>query len=434
MTEGIPKSENKSIKDKDISGGAEKGAVIIVVIVAFSIGLALGLSPAVRNVSQNVREAVTSSVDGVIGQISPGNGDNVDEDIDFSKFWTVWNTLANQYVDQDISHKDMFNGAIKGMVDAINDPVTVYLTSEETQSYEESNRGAFEGIGAELGYKDEQVIVVAPLEGSPAIQAGLLAGDQILAVDGETISDYSLYEIVQIIRGDAGTDVVLTIRREGEGDTKDITITRGQIEVSSMSYEGTDENGIAYIDVDRFTESSVSEWQSVWDSAIAEVVNDEAEALILDLRGNPGGYFSAAIYAASEFLEPGDVVVQQQDRDENTQSYTVQREGLLKEIPVVVLVNEGSASASEILAGALQKNQRATIIGENTFGKGTAQDVIDYADGSSLHITVYKWLLPDGTWINPDNPVEPDEVIELDEADFLEGNDPQLDYAYELLK
>lgn len=412
--------------DTPISSTAEKFGYLFVVLIAFIVGLAIGLTPTFKAKTTEFRSDISSTITGVIGNLVPGKDDKVEKDVDFSLFWTVWNTLATQYVEQDISQKDMFYGAIKGMVGALDDPVTTYLTPDETKEYENGNKGEFQGIGAELGYRDSNIIIVTPLEGSPAKAAGLFPGDIIIKVDGESITGKSIIDVVSIIRGEAGTEVKITIVRDGK--EKDFTITRSKITVPSITYKG-EENGIAVLDVDRFTEATLPEWEEKWDEAIQQVAADDPKALIIDLRGNPGGYFSAAVYAASEFLTPGDVVVQQKDRSDNVTDYTVQRAGLLQDIPIIVLVNEGSASASEIFAGAIQKNGRGKVLGENTFGKGTAQDVIDYPDGSSLHITIYKWLLPDGKWINPDNPIKPDIKVELDEETFENGEDPQLERA-----
>ena len=324
------------------------------------------------------------------------------------------------------------------MVSSLNDPVTLFLDPEETKEYESGNRGDFEGIGAELGYRNNQITVVAPLDGSPAQSAGIRSGDIILAVDGEAVDGKSILQVVGDIRGKSGTKVVLTVRHLGEDETSKVTITRGKILVPSMEYEQSSNVSnsargikVGVLDLDRFTEDSYEEWVGVWNRTVQDIRRDNPDVLILDLRGNPGGYFSAAIYAAGEFLPKGTVVVQQKDRNGNIKKYQVDRDGKLKKIPLALLVNEGSASASEILAGALQSANRATIVGVNTFGKGTAQDVIKYQDGSSLHITIYKWLLPDGHWLNPKHPITPDIEVEMTEDDFKEGKDPQMEKAIE---
>lgn len=350
--------------------------------------------------------------------------------LDFDLFWEVWTDIQEKYVDEDLSEEDLFYGAIKGLVGGAGDPVTIFLTPDETQNYLDSNEGKFEGIGAELGYDNGNIIVVTPLEGSPAEKAGLRSRDVITAVDGEDILDMNVYEVVALIRGDNGTTVTLSVVRDG-GDLE-IEIERGEITVPSVNLDSMD-NDIALIDLDRFTESSASAWITRWDSIIEDVVENDPAGVILDLRGNPGGYFNAAVWAAGDFLEEGLLVAKQIDRNESETVFKVARDGNLLDIPLVVLVDEGSASASEILAGALQYYDRAYIIGENTFGKGTAQEIINYSNGSSLHITTLNWVIPDGRVLSEDEVIEPDKVVELDEEDFVQGTDPQLDEAYKYL-
>jgi len=370
---------------------------------------------------------------------------DADTKADMDMFWTVWNAMNDYYVDEEkVDPQKMVEGAIKGMVDSFEDPATLYFTKEETDTYNDQNSGKlFEGIGAELGYRDGLIIVVSPIEGSPAIVAGLRPGDVIIKVDEYSVlNSDNVYDIVAKIRGDAGTTVTLTIYRQGESDYLTIPIVRGEITVPSMtkktpsSYQSDItqyDNKYAVINVSRFTESTLPEWENRWDVLVEEVRDGNYDGLILDLRNNPGGYFDAAIYAGNDFLPIGTVVSKQQDRDGGTQEYKVTRMGRLLDIPVVVLVNEGSASASEILAGALQQNGRAKIIGMPTYGKGTAQNVLPLDDGSSLHITVMKWLLPDGTWLNNESPITPDIEQDKTDEDFTKGVDPQIVKALETL-
>lgn len=364
-------------------------------------------------------------------------GENLEE-VDFNHYWEVWDTLRGNYVDSDkVSEQDMLDGSIKGFVDAFDDPATLYLDAEETAAYNDSRSGNyFSGIGAELGYKDGQIVVIAPIKGSPALAAGIKSGDVILAVDGEDItSDMTIYDVVLDIRGEEGTEVVLTVFSNGDSETRDVSITRGQITIPSMEFVISEDNQkIAIFDVARFTEASLTEWQEKWDELVDMYLDSDADGIIIDLRGNPGGFLNGAVYAANDFLEKGDVVAQTEDRNGDIDSFTVTREGRLIDVPVVLLVNEGTASASEILAGALQKNDRAEVVGINTYGKGTAQTVVDFKDGSSLHVTIMKWLLPDGTWLNHDNTITPDYDIEFTDEQFKAGEDPQMDKAVQLVE
>ena len=361
----------------------------------------------------------------------------VSRDLDLGVFWKVLDITKREYVNSgEIDNKKLVYGATKGLINALDDPGTAFLTPEETQEFDNASQGKyFEGIGAELGYDDGQVIVVSPLEGSPAKEAGIRPGDYILKVDDYeiTLKD-TVYDIVAKIRGEAGTEVVLTVLHRGEKDPVEITVKRREITVPSMSLEFKGENGqIAYLKVGRFTENSYNEWVKNWDRKIEEIVVSESKKVILDLRGNPGGFFDAAIYAADEFLGDGYVISKQKDSQDSIKEYNSTSKGKLLDVELVVLVNSGSASASEILTGALQHAERATVIGEDTFGKGTAQRIFSLQDGSSLHLTILKWLLPDGSIIERENPVIPDIEVELTNDDFIEGNDPQLDKAIEVL-
>lgn len=358
------------------------------------------------------------------------------EDFNSSLFWDVWGIIESDYVDEEaIDSEKMFYGAIRGMVDSLDDPSTVFLNSEETENFRKQTQGKhFEGIGAELGYRDGVVIIISPLDGSPAKAAGLLPGAVILSVDGEDIqrSD-SIYDVVKMIRGEKGTEVVLEVVQGDSREAQEIKIVREEITIPSMSLEDTDYDDIYKINLGRFTESTAQVWNSVWDDVVEEFLDTGAENLIVDLRSNPGGFFDSGVYAAGDFLPRNTVVAKQEDRQGNTRDYKVSREPRLSDVEVVVLVNQGSASASEIFAGALQEHGRAKIVGVETYGKGTAQQVIDLYDGSSLHLTVVKWLLPDGSWINPENVIIPDVEIELTQEDFEKGDDPQLEKAFEVL-
>jgi carboxyl-terminal processing protease len=408
------------MKEKDQKSN-EKGfqriiAIGMVIVIVFTAGLIVGRSV---DVDSSIFPITTS------------------RNLDMGMFWRVLDLTRRNYVDSDeIVDEELVYGAIKGMVSSLDDPATVFLTPEETDEYDAASEGKFfEGIGAELGYDDGQVIVVTPLEGSPAKAAGIRPGDYILKIDDyELTSEDTVYDAVAKIRGEAGTDVVLTVLHKGESEPVEITITRDEITIPSMSLEfiGTEED-IAHFKIGRFTEASYDIWVSQWDKNVEEIVDSGVDKMILDLRGNPGGFFDAAIYAGDDFLEEGFVISKQKDADGNIEDYDSTQGGDLLDIELVVLINSGSASASEILAGALKQAERGILIGEETFGKGTAQRVYDLEDGSSLHLTILKWLLPDGSNIERDNAITPDVEVELTNDDFIEGNDPQLDKAIEEL-
>ena len=367
--------------------------------------------------------------------IAPVN--DISKKVDMSLFWQVWDTLDKNYVEKDkVEDIDKVYGAIKGLVQSYNDPATVFLTPEETEEFNNLNSGKyFEGIGAELGYSDGSIIIVAPIDGSPAKEAGIRPGDLILAVDDyEVKSGDNIYDIVAKIRGESGTKVSLKVLHKGELEPVVLEITRGEITVPSMTlkYVG-DSNDVAYIDIARFTESSLSEWESKWDSVAQDVQRSGVDKVLIDLRGNPGGYFDAAVYAADDFLDTGKIISKQEDGNGNVQTFEAKSGGKLLGKKVVIIVDEGSASASEIFTGALQQNKVATVVGTKTFGKGTAQTVIDLADGSSVHVTILKWLLPDGTWLNEENPITPDVEVENSVEDFVKGFDRQYNEALLLI-
>lgn len=356
----------------------------------------------------------------------------VKEKIDTTMYWNVWDILRSDYVDSsDVSPQEMMYGSIKGLVNSYKDPATVFLTPKETEEFKAASEGKyFQGIGAELGYDNGKIIFVTPLDGSPAKEAGIRPGDYILAVDNKDVtSEDTVYDIVARIRGEEGTKVKLKVLHKGSIKSTEIEIERKQIIVTSMRLEFIENNSIALFRVNRFTESSYSEWIKEWNSKVKEIKEAKVNKVILDLRGNPGGFFDAAVYAADDFLQGNHIISMQQNGKGKIDKYESKDGGNLTEIKLVVLVDKGSASAAEILSGALQQAKRAIIIGEKTYGKGTAQNIIELKDGSSLHITTLKWLLPNGDWLNRENPIIPDIIVEFTETDLLAGKDPQLKEA-----
>ncbi|MEX0887888.1 MAG: S41 family peptidase [Patescibacteria group bacterium] len=347
-------------------------------------------------------------------------------EIDFSPLWEVLDQINESYLFRPVDGTKLLYGAISGLVKALGDPYTAFLSPEENAAFNDSLKGTYEGIGAELGLREDQLIIVAPLDGSPAEGEGVRAGDKILEINGESTAGTSVTEAVTKIRGEAGTVVELTLQRGSDPSFK-VSITRARITVKSVNFEDKG-NGIYYLEVTRFGETTNDEW----DEAVAKVKNPKG--IVLDLRSNPGGYLSAAVYLASEFLNSGTVVLQE-DADGNRSPLTVQStagDHAFAGVPVVVLIDEGSASASEILAAALAERADAQLVGQKSFGKGTVQDAVDLDDGSGLHLTIAKWLTPNGTWVH-DKGLEPDFKVELTDEDINAGRDPQLDKALDLL-
>ncbi len=359
------------------------------------------------------------------------------KNIDFSLFWEVWNSIEKKYVDKKkIDPTKMFYGAIKGMVASVEDPYTFFLTPEENKQSKDDLGGKFEGIGAQLGLKDNRIIIVAPLKNSPAEKAGIRAGDVITKVNGKSTKDWTLTQAVNKIRGEKGSKVKLTLERNDKEFT--VNITRDQINVSSieLSYETKNGKKIAILKLNQFGENTNEEWNKAVNEIKTLWDKKQVDGMILDLRDNPGGYLDGSVYLASEFLPLGKVVVRQESTTIDNKTYYIVRNGLLKDIPLVVLINEGSASASEILSGALRDYKRAKLVGQKTFGKGSVQEALDIGGNKAgLHITVAKWILPNGDWINSKG-IEPDIKVELKlkEGNTLtRENDTQLDRAIEVL-
>ena len=413
--------------------------LLIVTLITLSVTVGYWLG------EQRVRLAWQGWKPGVVVNKTP-NFPTPQSDVDFSLFWRVWDRLGELYVDKNaLDSKKMLDGAISGMVGAVGDPYTVYLPGQINKESKEDLGGAFEGVGIQLGYRDSRLAVVAPLEGSPAYLAGGKAGDYILHIkdvvakmDRDT-DGLSLPEAVRLIRGKKGTVVQLSLLRNGQKEPIKVDLVRNTIVVKSVEVMFLDRElseseraNIAWIKLSRFGDRT----QSEWGEAISRIVNNESRitGIVLDLRNNPGGYLEGAVQIAGEFLTPGKLVVAQQYGDGSKIESKVGRNGSLLKIPLVVVVNKGSASASEILAGALQDYKRAKIVGEKSFGKGSVQQPEDFADGSGLHVTVARWLRPSGEWIDKKG-ITPDFEVKYEASDSAElKDDLQLVKSIDLLK
>ncbi len=350
---------------------------------------------------------------------------NADNTVDFALFWNVWGLLKDKYVDSaKLDARKLLYGAIRGMMQATGDPYTTFFDPEENKKFNEEISGNFEGIGAELGVKNGILTVIAPLQGTPADQAGLRAGDKIIKIDGKTSGDMSIEDAVSHIRGPKDTAVVLTIFRDGSKDTQEISITRNIINVKSVKLTFK-ENNIADIEITKFGDDT----DSGFSQAIAKVGASQTKGLIIDLRNNPGGYLDAAVTIASKLLPKGKIVVIEEDANKKQDKMYTRGGDVASELETVVLINEGSASASEILAGALKENRtNVTLIGKKSFGKGSVQEFIKTAQGTAAKITVAHWLTPNGNQIN-ELGIKPDLEIELTNDDYLKNRDPQMDAA-----
>lgn len=323
----------------------------------------------------------------------------------FPTFWEAWDKLHANYIGE-LEDKDLYYGAVAGMVRAANDPYTVFTPPEETKQFEETITGTFSGVGIEIGMRNGAVTVIAPLKDSPAALAGIIEGDIIIAVDGESLTqNTTLDEVVRKIRGVRGDQVELTVAHEGSSEPDVITIIRDTIKITSVRLEI--EDGIAHIAITNFNGDTAKQFTI----AAREAKQANVAGVIIDVRNNPGGFLESAVDIASHFLPKGQVVVSEIGRDDK--NYTAKGRGLLTDLPVVVVVNGGSASASEILAGALHDQLEAPIIGSKTFGKGSVQEFIKLKDNSSIRITVAKWFTPNGRSINEEG-IEPTVSVEQD--------------------
>lgn len=353
------------------------------------------------------------------------------ETLDFSIFWEALRKLEDNYVDAGkIDYQQILYGAISGMTDSLGDDYTVFMKPEKAESFVKSVSGndSFEGVGMELGIKGKVLTVVAPIDGTPAQKAGIKAGDKILKIGDKTTEGMQTEEAVSLIRGKKGTQVVLSILRKNFDKPKDFTLTRDTINVPVIRFEMLDDN-IAYVKMYQFTSNLPSKFEDI----VSEILKSNSKKIIIDLRNNPGGYLEVANDIASWFLPKGKVVVREEFRDGKSNEYKSYGYQHLQNFSVVIIVNGGSASASEILAGALRDQKGVKLVGEKTFGKGSVQTMENFKDGSSLKITVAKWFTPNGTSI-ADEGLKPDVEVELTQEDTDNDRDPQLDKAIELIK
>jgi len=357
------------------------------------------------------------------------NIDTKNSTIDFGLFWKVWDILKDKYVDRSkLDAQELFYGAIDGMLSATGDPYTTFFDPEEQKEFAEDISGKFEGIGAEMGVRDEILTIIAPLEGTPSERAGLRPNDKVLKIDGEVSSGFSLEEAVSKIRGPKGTQVKLTIYRSGEDESREVEVLRDVINVKSVKLTFR-ENGIVVLRVSRFGEDT----ESAFRKSVSEIAEKGSTGIVLDLRSNPGGLLDAAVDMASLMLPFGKTVVIEENGKGERQEEKSRGGDRLSGIKTVVLIDEGSASASEILAGALRENRdNVTLVGKKSYGKGSVQELIPVGKTMSVKITVARWLTPDGHQINEQG-ISPDEEVGITADDITNERDPQMDKAVELL-
>lgn len=369
---------------------------------------------------------------------------------DFAPFWSAWNVLNEKFVSattSTVTDQDKVWGAISGLADSMKDPYTVFMPPEEAKMFESEISGAFEGVGMEVGIKDDVLTVVAPLKGTPAERAGIHPGDKIIKINDEVSTNMKVEQAVKLIRGKKGTEVRLTLFRDGKSEPFEVKVLRDRIDIPTLETEvrpakggssaggtasggGLQQNGVFVIKLYNFSANSAR----LFRGALEKFTASGSDKLLIDLRGNPGGFLDAAVEMASYFLPEGKVIVTE-DGGERGETQVHRSRGhklLTKQPKVVILVNGGSASASEILAGALREHGVAQLVGTQTFGKGSVQELVRITSDTSLKVTVARWLTPNGTSISFKG-ITPDVEIKITQEDFEKKKDPQMDKAIELL-
>ena len=393
---------------------------VLVLAVVFTAGYFSGLA--------GYRVEITKALNVNISRATP-----IDKNVDMSLFWQTWDLMTEKYYDKSkLVPSQMIYGAIQGMVASVGDPYTAFLAPTQNKVVNENLNGSFGGVGIEIGYKNGQLAVIAPLSGTPAEKAGVQPGDYIIKIvdknknidiDSTTISSS---EAVTYIRGVEGTKVTLTLLRDGVSDPIVVDITREKIKVPSVELswvgEGSD---IARIKVSEFG----AETKNEWNNAVSEILSKNTKGIIVDLRNNPGGYMQGAVDLASDFVQNGSVVVIQENGDGSKEEYKSESLPRLAKYKTAVLINGGSASASEILSGALRDLKDIKLVGEKSFGKGTIQEPIDMTGGSGIHVTTAKWLTPKGVWVHGTGLTPDIEITNPTDG----SNDDQLEAAMKLL-
>jgi carboxyl-terminal processing protease len=388
--------------------------IVVGIVLSFGVGMFVG---------QHVDVAQTEvAVGGEVHGIGGDAPDYLLEDRDFQLFWDAWEIVTSSFVDQPVNETELLYGAIEGVINALGDSHSVLLTPDVNDDFMQELSGSFFGVGMEIAIKNGVLQVVSPLPGTPAERAGLRARDYIVKIDDLETDGVSLDYAVSQIRGEKGTDVTLTIFREGEDAPREVTITRDEIEITSVQWKQLD-GGSAHVELRYFNEDTDREFKKIAD----EILRSDTQHIILDMRNNPGGLLHVAVNIASLFVEDGNIVTEKYF-DASEQQHPARGRALLGDYPVTVLINEGSASASEIVAGALQDYGIATVIGEQSFGKGSVQTLFPLSDGSAIKLTIAKWVTPQGNTIEGEG-ITPDIVEELTTEDWNNDEDPQLQRA-----
>jgi carboxyl-terminal processing protease len=423
-----------NIEINDNKASFKRGFFVYALIVGIVIGFAVGIFWGKKNGEVRI---VSTGESTEFGNLIGKDGEvpkYLSGDVDFKIFWDTWNIIQEKYVDRPAPEPLLFYGALDGMVRSLDDPFSSFMEPQYANDFSEELQGRFEGIGAEIGIRNDVLTVISPLSGSPAEKSGLMARDLILEIDGEDTEDMSLSEAIVKIRGEKGTVVKLGVYRARSEEFLDIDITRDTINIVSVElkmFESSDygflnDKKIAYIKVSHFNADTAERFTK----AVQDILLANPDGIILDLRGNPGGFLDTAVDMADYWISEDKTIVIEQKAGDEREIFLATNGAELAEFKTVVLVNAGSASGSEIVAGALQDHQIAELIGETTFGKGSVQQLMDLSDGSAIKITVARWLTPNGTTIDMEG-IEPNIEVERTIEDYNNFLDPQLDRAVE---
>jgi len=411
--------ENK-IQKKKLKEYLKNYILVIFIVFVFLSGVILGRILLIKESGDNTVNKVNV--------VNNSNNKTIENIFNADKIESIISILKGKYYDPTkIDDKKIFDGALAGIVSSLGDPYTTYFNEELTKSFSEEMSGNFSGIGAEIGIKDNVLTVVAPLPKTPAEKAGIVAGDKILKINNEDTSGMSTDEAVSKIRGEKGTEVTLSVLGANDKEAREIKIIRDNIVVESVTYEK--KNDVAIIKISSFNDTTSDKFKEVSKQIIADKT---IKGIVLDLRNNPGGYLSTAIEVSSYWLNRGDVVVSEKNRNNETKPHNATGSNIFSKYKTVVLINQGSASASEIVSGALHDHDKATLIGKKSFGKGSVQEYQEFEDGTALKVTVAEWFTPNGLNINK-NGINPDIDVDYTLEDFNKNLDPQMDKALETI-
>lgn len=398
---------------------------VVLIFGSFIIGYGTGLEQGKKNIAVIVTASATPT-SGMVLNKDEKPPEYLSKDVDFRLFWDVWQLVKDRYVEEKISDTKLFYGSLAGVLASLGDPYSVFFDPETNRKFSDELSGSFGGIGMEIGVKKEQLVVVAPLPDTPAFRAGLRAGDKILAIDTIDTMGIAVDFAVSKIRGEPGTTVKLLVHRESWPKPKEIPVVRARIVIPSARFEMKED--VAYVKLTHFNSDTTAKFRE----QVRALLLKNPKGVILDLRNNAGGFLDVAVDVAGEWIKDDVVVTEKFRNGGGERPHTSRGSARLKDMRTVVLTNEGSASASEIVAGALKDYGRATLIGKKTFGKGSVQELENLPDGSAVKITVAKWYTPKGTSIDQ-NGIVPDIEIDFGDDDYDNDRDPQLDAAIRFL-